>query len=407
MPKSRESPMLDAYIYQGLRTPFGRHAGALATCRPDDLLAGVIRALMTRAAIPGAAIEDVIAGCANQAGEDSRNVARHAALLAGLPNAVAGMTVNRLCGSGLAAILDAARAASAGHGDLFIAAGVESMSRAPFVQAKAEAAFSREIRIFDSTLGARFPNPAIERLYGRDTMPETADNIARDLGIGREASDAFALGSQRRYAAADAAGYFNGELEPVVIAGKRGTTVRVERDEHPRPDATAERLASLVPLFAGGVVTAGNASGVNDGAGALLIGTRAAGERLNMAPLARIISGAVAGVEPRLMGLGPVPAITKALSRADLPLSAMDVIEINEAFATQVLGCLKQLGLPGDERRVNPNGGAIAVGHPLGASGIRIALTAARQLQRSEGRYAVVSMCIGVGQGIAVVLQRP
>ena len=399
--------MLDAYIYQGLRTPFGRHAGALATVRPDDLLAGVIRALMTRSAIPGAAIEDVIAGCANQAGEDSRNVARHAALLAGLPNAVAGMTVNRLCGSGLAAILDAARAASAGQGDLFIAAGVESMSRAPFVHAKAESAYSREIRIFDSTLGARFPNPAIERLYGRDTMPETADNIARDLAISREASDAFALGSQRRYAAAEAAGYFNGELEPVVIAGKRGATLRVERDEHPRPDATAERLASLAPLFAGGVVTAGNASGINDGAGALLIGTRAAGERLNMMPLARILSGAVAGVEPRVMGLGPVPAITKALARADLPLSAMDVIEINEAFATQVLGCLKQLGLPGDERRVNPNGGAIAVGHPLGASGIRIALTAARQLQRSEGRNAVVSMCIGVGQGIAVVLQRP
>ena len=399
--------MLDAYIYQGLRTPFGRHAGALATVRPDDLLAGVIRALMTRSAIPGAAIEDVIAGCANQAGEDSRNVARHAALLAGLPNAVAGMTVNRLCGSGLAAILDAARAASAGQGDLFIAAGVESMSRAPFVHAKAESAYSREIRIFDSTLGARFPNPAIERLYGRDTMPETADNIARDFAISREASDAFALGSQRRYAAAEAAGYFNGELEPVVIAGKRGATLRVERDEHPRPDATAERLASLAPLFAGGVVTAGNASGINDGAGALLIGTRAAGERLNMMPLARILSGAVAGVEPRVMGLGPVPAITKALARADLPLSAMDVIEINEAFATQVLGCLKQLGLPGDERRVNPNGGAIAVGHPLGASGIRIALTAARQLQRSEGRNAVVSMCIGVGQGIAVVLQRP
>jgi acetyl-CoA C-acetyltransferase len=399
--------MLDAYIYQGLRTPFGRHAGALATVRPDDLLAGVIRALMKRSAIPGNAIEDVIAGCTNQAGEDSRNVARHAALLAGLPSSVAGITVNRLCGSGLAAILDAARAASAGQGDLFIAAGVESMSRAPFVHAKAESAYSREIRIFDSTLGARFPNPAIERLYGRDTMPETADNIARDLAISREASDAFALASQRRYAAADAAGYFGDELEPVVITGKRGAAVRVERDEHPRPDATPERLASLTPLFAGGVVTAGNASGINDGAGALLIGTRAAGERLQLMPLARILGGAVAGVEPRVMGLGPVPAITKALARADLPLSAMDVIEINEAFATQVLGCLKHLGLSGDERRVNPNGGAIAVGHPLGASGIRIALTAARQLQRSGGRYAVVSMCIGVGQGIAVVLQRP
>ena len=399
--------MLDAYLYQGLRTPFGRHAGALATVRPDDLLAGVVRALMTRSAIPGTAIEDVIAGCTNQAGEDSRNVARHAALLAGLPSSVAGMTVNRLCGSGLAAILDAAHAASAGHGELFIAAGVESMSRAPFVHAKAEAAYSREIRIFDSTLGARFPNPALEQAHGRDTMPQTADNIARDLAVSREASDAFALASQRRYAAAEAAGYFSDELEPVVVAGRRAATVRVERDEHPRPDTTAERLASLAPLFAGGVVTAGNASGVNDGAGALLIGTRAAGERLHMMPLARILSGAVAGVEPRIMGLGPVPAIAKALARADLPLSAMDVIEINEAFATQVLGCLKLLGLSGDEQRVNPNGGAIAIGHPLGASGIRIALTAARQLQRSGGRYAIASMCIGVGQGIAVVLQRP
>ncbi len=399
--------MLDAYLYDGLRTPFGRHAGALATVRPDDLLAGVIRALLARSAVPASAIEDVIAGCTNQAGEDSRNVARHAALLAGLPTSVAGVTVNRLCGSGLAALLDAARAASVGQGELFVAAGVESMSRAPFVHAKAESAYSREIRVFDSTLGARFPNPAIEQVHGRDTMPETADNIARELGISREASDAFALASQRKYATAQAAGFFGGELAPVIIAGKRGPAVRVERDEHPRPDTTPERLAALTPLFAGGVVTAGNASGINDGAGALLIGTRAAGERLQMAPLARIVAGAVAGVEPRVMGLGPVPAITKALARAALPLSAMDVIEINEAFATQVLGCLKQLGLSVDEARVNPNGGAIAVGHPLGASGIRIALSAARQLQQSGARHAVVSMCIGVGQGIAVVLQRP
>jgi acetyl-CoA C-acetyltransferase len=407
MPKSRESPMLDAYLYDGLRTPFGRHAGALATVRPDDLLAGVIRALMARGAIPPAAIEDLIAGCTNQAGEDSRNIARHAALLAGLPTSVAGVTVNRLCGSGLAALLDAARAASVGQGDLFIAAGVESMSRAPFVQAKAESAYSREVRVFDSTLGARFPNPALGQAHGQDTMPETADNIARELGITRESSDAFALASQRKYAIANAAGFIGEELEPVVIAGKRGAAVRVDRDEHPRPDTTPERLAALAPIFEGGVVTAGNASGINDGAGALLIGTRAAGERLAMAPLARIVAGAVAGVEPRLMGLGPVPAITKALSRADLPLSAMDVIEINEAFATQVLGCLKKLGLSADEPRVNPNGGAIAVGHPLAASGIRIALSAARQLQRSGARHALVSMCIGVGQGIAVVLQRP
>jgi acetyl-CoA C-acetyltransferase len=352
-------------------------------------------------------IEDVIVGCTNQAGEDSRNVARHAALLAGLPTSVGGVTVNRLCGSGLAALLDAARAASVGQGELFIAGGVESMSRAPFVQAKAQFAYSREIRVFDSTLGARFPNPAIERLYGRETMPETADNIARDLGVSREASDRFALASQRKYAAAYAAGFYSDEIQPVQVAGTGGAALSVERDEHPRPDATLERLASLAPLFAGGVVTAGNASGINDGAGALLIGTRAAGERFGLQPLARILAGAVAGVEPRVMGLGPVPAITKALTRAGLSLSAMYVIEINEAFATQVLGCLKQLALAEDDARVNPNGGAIAIGHPLGASGTRIALTAARQLRRSGARYALVSMCIGVGQGIAVVLERP
>jgi acetyl-CoA C-acetyltransferase len=405
MPKSRESPMLDAYLYRGIRTPFGRHAGALAAVRPDDLLGGAIRALLARSAIPAESIEDVIVGCTNQAGEDSRNVARHAALLAGLPTSVPGVTVNRLCGSGLAALLDAARAANAGQGELFVVGGVESMSRAPFVQAKAESAYSRELRVFDSTLGARFPNPAIERRYGRDTMPETADNIARDLAISREASDAFALASQRRYAIAAADGFFRDEVEPVQFSDRHGATVSVWRDEHPRPDTTPERLAGLAPLFAGGVVTAGNASGINDGAGALLVGTRAAGERLQLPPLARILAGAVAGVEPRVMGLGPVPAIAKALARADLPLAAMDVIEINEAFATQVLGCLKQMGLPGDDSRVNPNGGAIAVGHPLGASGVRIALTAARQLRRSGGRYAVASMCIGVGQGIAVVLE--
>ncbi|MFI4890015.1 MAG: 3-oxoadipyl-CoA thiolase [Steroidobacterales bacterium] len=399
--------MLDAYIYQGLRTPFGRHAGALAAVRPDDLLAGVISKLLERSAVAAELIEDVIVGCTNQAGEDSRNVARHAALLAGMPASVGGVTVNRLCGSGLAALLDAAHAASVGQGELFVAGGVESMSRAPFVQAKAESAYSRDIRIFDSTLGARFPNPAIERRFGRDTMPETADNIARDVGVSREASDRFALASQRKYAAANAAGFFIDEIHPVQILARGGARLSVERDEHPRPDTTPERLAGLAPLFAGGVVTAGNASGINDGAGALLVGTRAAGERLHLPPLARIVAGAVAGVEPRIMGLGPVPAIAKALARAGLPLSAMDVIEINEAFATQVLGCLKQLALADDDARVNPNGGAIAIGHPLGASGARIALTAARQLKRSGGRYAVVSMCIGVGQGIAVVFERP
>jgi acetyl-CoA C-acetyltransferase len=407
MPKPRELTVLDAYLYQGLRTPFGRHAGALAAIRPDDLLAGVIRTLIERSAVPAQSIEDVIIGCTNQAGEDSRNVARHAALLAGLPTSVAGITVNRLCGSGLAALLDGARAASVGQGDLFIVGGVESMSRAPFVQAKAESAYARDVRVFDSTLGARFPNPSLEHAFGRDTMPGTADNIARDLGISREASDRFALASQHKYAAALAAGFIGNEIAPVQISGKRGATVLMEHDEHPRPATSLERLAGLAPLITGGVVTAGNASGINDGAAALLIGTRAAGERLRLAPLARILTGAVAGVEPRIMGLGPVPAITKALARAGLPLSAMDVIEINEAFATQVLGCLRQLALADDDTRVNPNGGAIAIGHPLGASGARLALTAARQLHRSGGRYAVASMCIGVGQGIAVVLARP
>jgi acetyl-CoA C-acetyltransferase len=398
--------MLDAYLYQGLRTPFGRYAGALAAVRADDLQGGVIRALLSRTGVAPQLIEDVVVGCTNQAGEDSRNVARHASLLAGLPVTVPGITVNRLCGSGLAALLDASRAATSGQGELFIVGGVEVMSRAPFVQAKADAAFAREIRVFDSTLGARFPNPLLERQFGRDTMPETADNIARDLGVSREASDRFALASQQKYAAAAARGFFAGEIEPVHIAAPRGATVSVTHDEHPRQDTTAERLARLTPLFSGGVVTAGNASGINDGAVALLVGTRAAGERLGLAPLARIVTGAVAGVEPRVMGLGPVPALQKALGRAGITLDDVAVIEINEAFATQVLGCLRELRVDAADPRVNPNGGAIALGHPLGASGARLALTAARELQRRGSRYAVAAMCIGVGQGIAVLLER-
>lgn len=398
--------MLDAYIYDGLRTPFGRHAGALAAVRPDDLLAGVIRAVIGRSAFRPEDVEDVIAGCTNQAGEDSRNVARHAGLLAGLPFQVPGLTVNRLCGSGLSAVLDAARAASTGQGELFVAGGVESMSRAPFVMAKAESAYSREIRAFDTTMGARFTNPAIVERYGNHSMPETADNIAHDLRVGRDASDRFALASQEKYAAALADGFFEGELMPVEVPGRRGAVQSVAADEHPRPETTLERLAGLKPLFRDGVVTAGNASGINDGAAALLVGTRAAGQRAGARPLARIVAGAVAGVEPRVMGLGPVPAIRKALDRAGLSLGEMDAIEINEAFATQVLGCLQQLGLSADDSRLNVNGGAIAVGHPLGASGARLALTATRQLHRSGGRYAVVSMCIGVGQGIAAVIER-
>jgi acetyl-CoA C-acetyltransferase len=398
--------MQDAYIYDGLRTPIGRHAGGLAPVRPDDLLAGVIKTMVERSPFKPADFEDAVIGCTNQAGEDARNVARHAALLAGLPTSIAALTVNRLCGSGLAALVDAGRAASSGQGALFIAGGVESMSRAPFVMAKSESAYGRDIRVFDSTIGARFPNPKVGKQYGEDTMPQTADNVGRDLGIGREASDRFAAASQEKYAKAKASGFYDGEIAPVVTGSKKGAETVVAQDEHPRPNTTAERLAELKPLFAGGVVTAGNASGINDGAAALIVGTRAAGEKAGAKPIARLVSAAVAGVEPRVMGLGPVPASRKALERAGLAMKDIDVIEVNEAFATQVLGCLKQLDIAEDDARVNPNGGAIAVGHPLGASGARLALTAVRQLQRTGGRYALVTMCIGVGQGIAAVIER-
>ncbi|HUA55755.1 MAG TPA: 3-oxoadipyl-CoA thiolase [Candidatus Sulfotelmatobacter sp.] len=397
--------MLDAYIYDGARTPIGRHAGGLSAVRPDDLLAGVLRELIGRAAFKPADVEDVVVGNTNQAGEDARNVARHAALLAGLPPSVPGITVNRLCASGLAAVLDTARAATTGQGDLFLAGGVESMTRAPFVMAKSEQPFQRDFRMFDSTIGARFPNPKVEAAFGKDTMPETADNVARELQITRADSDRFAAASQAKYARAKAAGFYKDEILPVKIAGRKGETV-VAEDEHPRPDTDLEKLGKLKVLFEGGVTTAGNASGINDGAAALVIGTRAAGEKHGMKPIARILSGAVAGVEPRVMGLGPVPAGRKALERAGLKLSDLDVIEINEAFAAQVLGCLKMFEVPFDDARVNPNGGAIAIGHPLGASGARLALTAARQLQATGGRYALVSLCIGVGQGLAVILER-
>jgi acetyl-CoA C-acetyltransferase len=399
--------MTDAYIYDGLRTPFGRHAGALAPIRPDDLLAGVIKALLARNPFKPEAYEDSVMGCTNQAGEDARNVARHAALLAGLPASIGGLTVNRLCGSGLAAICDAARAASGGQGELFIAGGVESMSRAPFVMAKSESPYAREVRVFDSTIGARFPHPKIAKSFGQDTMPETADNVARDLGIDRESSDRFALNSQEKYAKAKSASFFEAEIAPVSVpSAKKGIETTISLDEHPRPNTTLERLQELKPLFPNGVVTAGNASGINDGAGALIVGTREVGERAGKAPIARVVSAAIAGVEPRVMGLGPVPAAKKALQRAGLTLRDMDVIEVNEAFATQVLGCLKLLEIAEDDMRVNPNGGAIAVGHPLGASGARIALTAIRELHRRNARYALVSMCIGVGQGIAAILER-
>ncbi|MEP9319557.1 3-oxoadipyl-CoA thiolase [Pseudomonas sp. LABIM340] len=399
--------MLNAYIYAGLRTPFGRHGGALAPVRPDDLIAQVIRELLAHTSVPGEAIEDVILGNTNQAGEDSRNIARHAALLAGLPVTVPGQTVNRLCASGLAAVIDAARAVTCGEGELFVAGGVESMSRAPFVMAKAEVAYSRDLTVFDSTIGARFPNPKIIAGFGNDSMPETGDNVAREFGISREQADRFAARSQANYEAAREAGFFAGEILPVSVPTGRKTPPNVvEQDEHPRPSSDEAALARLKPLSEGGVVTAGNASGVNDGAAALLIGSAAAGERHGLKPLARILSAAAVGVEPRIMGVGPVEAINKALARAELTLADMDIIEINEAFASQVLGCLHGLGVDFDDARVNPNGGAIAVGHPLGASGARLALSVARQLQRSGQRYAVISLCIGVGQGLAMVIER-
>jgi acetyl-CoA C-acetyltransferase len=399
--------MIDAFIYDGIRTPFGRHAGALAAVRADDLLAGTVATLMARSPFRGEDVEDVIAGCTNQAGEDCRNVARRAALLAGLPVEVAGMTVNRLCASGLAAVVDASRAIACGQGELFIAGGVESMSRAPFVMAKSEKAYGRQLTAFDSTLGSRFSNPRTTAQYGDHAMPETANHVAADLGITREDSDWFALASQQRFAAAKQDGFFSDEVDPVTVPGrKRGETTVVTDDEHPRPGSSAEKLATLRPLFEGGVVTAGNASGINDGAAALVVGSRAVGERAGAAPLARVVSAAAAGVEPRVMGLGPVPASKKALARAGLSLSDMDVIEINEAFATQVLGCLKLMELSQDDSRVNPNGGAVAIGHPLGASGARLTLTATRQLERASGRYALVTLCIGVGQGLAAVLER-
>ena len=396
-----------AYLYDGLRSPFGRHAGALAPVRPDDLAAELLRAVVARSPWKPEDLEDVLLGCTNQAGEDSRNVARHAVLAAGFPVTTPAQTVNRLCASGLAAVVDAARAVAAGEGELYLAGGVESMSRAPFALAKAEAPYQREVRIHDTTIGARFANPRLVKAFGSDSMPETGDNVAREHGISREDADRYAARSQERYEKARRDGFYEGELHPIEVpTGKRSPPVVVKADEHPRPDSTLDALARLRPLFEGGVVTAGNASGINDGAAAMLVGSLAAGEKAGKRPLARILSSGAAGVEPRVMGIGPVRAIPKALARAGLTLADMDVIEINEAFASQVLACLKLLGLPFDDARVNPNGGAIAIGHPLGASGARLALTAARELQRRRGRYAVVSLCIGVGQGLAMVLER-
>ena len=398
--------MLNAFLYDGVRTAFGRHAGALSTVRPDDLAAHVLRTLVQRSPMARTA-EDVLLGCTCQAGEDSRNIARHAALLAGLGPHVPGQTVNRLCGSGLAALVDGARAITVGEGDVYLVGGVESMSRAPFVMAKAESPYSRDLRVADSTIGARFPHPQLVQDFGNHSMPETADAVAAELGLSRDACDAYALRSQQRFAAAQAAGLLAQEIVAIEVSqGRKAVPLQFDVDEHPRPDTTLASLQRLKPLFAGGVTTAGNASGINDGAAALLLGSRRAGERHGQPPLVRVLSAAVVGVEPRLMGLGPVGAIQLALSRAGITLAQVDLLEINEAFAAQMLGCLQRLGLQADDARVNPNGGAIAVGHPLGASGARLVLATAHELRRRRGRYAVVSLCIGLGQGIAVVLER-
>jgi len=400
--------MLEAFIYDGLRTPIGRHAGKLAPLRPDDLAADVIKEVVARNKLEPKEISDVVLGCVNQAGEDSRNVARFAALLSGLPPTTPGVTVNRLCASGLQAVVDAARAVTVGEGDLYIAGGVESMSRAPYVFSKADSPFSREVKMFDTTIGSRFPNPKVVKQFGNHSMPETGDNVAKEFGVSREQADEFALGSQQKYAKAEAEGFYKGEIRAVSLPAKKKDLppTLIDADEHPRRDSTLEALQKLKPLFEGGIVTAGNASGVNDGAAALVIGSRKWGEKKGKKPMARIVSAASAGVEPRIMGVGPAYAIPLALERAGLNLKQMDIIEINEAFASQVLGCLKLMEVDFKDARVNPNGGAIAIGHPLGCSGARLALTVARELQQSGGRYAAVSLCIGVGQGLAVILER-
>jgi acetyl-CoA C-acetyltransferase len=400
--------MLDAYIYDGLRSPIGRHAGKLAPLRPDDLAAEVIREVVARNKVDPAEISDIVLGCVNQAGEDSRNVARFAALLSGLPATTPGVTVNRLCASGLQAVVDAARAVSVGEGELYIAGGVESMSRAPYVMSKADSPYSREMKMFDTTIGSRFPNPRVVKQFGNHTMPETGDNVAKDFDVTRQDADEFALASQQKYATAEKEGFYKGEILAIALPSKKkdAEPEKMSTDEHPRRDASMDSLARLKPLFEGGVVTAGNASGINDGAAALIIASKKWGEKKGKKPIAKILSAASAGVEPRIMGVGPAYAIPRALERAGLKLSEMDIIEINEAFASQVLGCLKLMKVDFKDARVNPHGGAIAIGHPLGASGARLALTVARELQQSGGKYAAVSLCIGVGQGLAVILER-
>ena len=398
----------DAFVCDAVRTPIGRYGGVLSAVRPDDLAAVPLRALIERnPGVDWGRVDDVILGCANQAGEDNRNVARMAVLLAGLPQEVSAATLNRLCGSGLDAVAQAARAISTGEADLVIAGGVESMSRAPFVMGKAETPFARDARVYDTTIGWRFVNPLIQKQYGIDSMPETGENVAAEFGVSRADQDAFALRSQQRAARAQADGTFANEIVPVVIPRKKGEPLVVTQDEHVRGDTTLEALAKLpTPFRADGTVTAGNASGVNDGACALLLASARVVEQYGLTPLVRVRGAATAGVPPRIMGIGPAPATRKLLDRLQLNLDDIDVIELNEAFAAQALAVLRLLDLPDDVAHVNPNGGAIALGHPLGMSGARLVTTAAYELQRSDGRFALCTMCIGVGQGIALLIER-
>ncbi|HVE78601.1 MAG TPA: 3-oxoadipyl-CoA thiolase [Gemmatimonadaceae bacterium] len=400
--------MADAYILDGVRTAIGSHGGSLAEVRPDDMAAHVIRGLLGRhPSLDPARVTDVILGCANQSGEDNRNVARMALLLAGMPTSVPGETVNRLCASGMSAVAQAARAVRTGDGDFYVAGGVESMTRAPYVLSKTGKPYGRDAQIFDTSIGWRFVNPRMKERHGVDAMGETAENVAVEYAVSREHQDVFACRTQERAAAARGAGRFEVEIVPVDVAGKkRGETAPFAADEFIRPDTTIEALARLKPAFrSGGSVTAGNSSGINDGAAALLVVSERAAQELGATPLARVVAAAAAGVEPRTMGMGPVPASRAALAKAGLTIGDIDVIELNEAFAAQALACLRQLGLADDDPRVNPNGGAIALGHPLGMSGARLLLTAARELERRGGGRALCTMCVGVGQGMAVILE--
>ncbi len=400
--------MAEAFICDAVRTPIGRYGGVLATIRTDDLGAIPIKALMERnGSVDWSRIDDLVYGCANQAGEDNRNVARMVGLLAGLPAEVTGVTVNRLCGSGMDAIGVAARAIKAGEADIMIAGGVESMSRAPLVMPKPETAFSRKAEIYDTTIGWRFINAKMQELYGTDSMPETGENVAEQFDVSRKHQNAFAFRSQQRTAAAIASGFFANEIIPVTVPRRKSDPVIIDSDEHPRPDTNLEALSQLpTPFRKDGTVTAGNASGINDGACALIVASETAAKEHRLTPKARIVSVAMAGVEPRIMGMGPAPASEKVLARTGMKLGQMDVIELNEAFAAQALAVLRQLGIPDDARHVNPNGGAIAIGHPLGMSGVRLVTTAMYQLHATDGSYALCTMCIGVGQGIAMIIER-